>query len=181
MNRWIIFMCTLLICILTLIFLPKLMANRSSILTTSIGNVSVFNSQHTDRLSDDNLVDRLSVVAFTLPIRTVEWSKSILTMDLKVVQSDTNATEIYQNMAEAISFCFQDTSNVDRLMIRIVAENKWVNKDYLLLAADITRENWNDELTNELKGNGEKLLREQLKLNFHITETKLWQNQFQQP
>ncbi|WP_438351276.1 hypothetical protein ACP8HI_11880 [Paenibacillus sp. FA6] len=180
MNRWIVLTCTLLLCIGAIIFLPKLFAFQTSLAQLK-GNVSVFNPHSITTLSNDNLVDRLSSLPLTVPISRVEWSKSILTLDLKVVTSESTATEIYENMAEAISFCFEHTPNVDRLMLRLVAENKWLNSRHLLLAADVSRERWSSVLTEELKSNGETPLPDLLKQTFHMTETKLWQNQFQRP
>lgn len=177
MNRWILMGCTMLLCLGLILFLPKLFAFQTSSVQLK-GTVTVFNPHASTTLSDDNLVDILSSLPFTLPISQVEWKKSTLSLDLKIVTPESTITEIYENMAEAISFSFENTPNVNRLMLRLVAEDRWVNTRHLLLAADVSRQVWNTELNKELRNNGEAPLSDHLKQTFRITETKLWQNQF---
>jgi hypothetical protein len=180
MNRWIVLACTLFLCIGAMIFLPQLFTFQTSIAQLK-ENITVFKPNSSTTLSKDNLVERLHLIPFTLPISRVDWSESVLSLDLKVVKSESTAADIYWNMAEAISFSFENTPNVNRLMIRIVAENKWLNTRHLLLAADVNRQAWNSEWTQELKNMGEMMLPEHLKQTFRVTETKLWQNQFNRP
>ncbi|OAB44274.1 hypothetical protein [Paenibacillus glacialis] len=177
MNRWILIGCTMLLCIGAVIFLPKLFSFQTSYPQLK-GIVTVFDSHPSTTLSDENLVDTLHSRPFTLPISKVDWKNSTLVLDLKVVTPDSTITDIYENMAEAISFSFESTSNVNRLMLRLVAEDKWVNTRHLLLAADISRQAWNEESTHELRNNGEAPLPDHLKQTFRMTETKLWLNQF---
>ncbi len=177
MNRWIVMGCTMLMCLGAVIFLPKLFSFQTSYVQLK-GIISVFDPHASKTLSDDNLVDTLSSLPFTLPISQVEWKKTTLSLDLKVVTSDSTITDIYENMAEAISFSFERTPNVNRLLLRLVAEDKWVNTRHLLLAADVSRQAWSEEWTNELRNNGEAPLPDHLKQTFRMTETKLWLNQF---
>ncbi|MNP26288.1 hypothetical protein D3C76_1191350 [compost metagenome] len=180
MNRWVVLGCTLFLCLGTVIVLPLLFTHQTSLAQLK-GNISVFNPHSSTALSNDNLVDRLSSLPLTIPISKVEWSESILSLDLKLVASESTVADIYKNMAEAISFSFEHTPNVDRLMLRFVVENKWLNTRHLLLAADVSRLQWRSELTEELQDIGEQPLPDYLKQAFHVTETKLWQNQFHRP
>ncbi|AOZ91375.1 hypothetical protein [Paenibacillus crassostreae] len=177
MNRWVGLCCSLFLCIGVLIVLPKLFTFQPSLAQLK-GNIMVFNPHSSMVLTNDNLVDTLSSLPLTVLISRVEWSKSILSLDLKVVSSDDTVEDIYENLAEVISFSFENTTNVDRLMLRLVVENKWLNTRHLLLAADVSRPQWSTEMTQALKGNGENPLPEHLLHTFHMTETKLWRNQF---
>ncbi|MEC0089769.1 hypothetical protein [Paenibacillus macquariensis] len=177
MNRWILMGCTMLLCIGAVIFLPKLFSFQT-LIAQKKGVISVFNPHASTTLSNDNLVDTLSTVPFTLPISHVDWKTSTLSLDMKVVTSESTITDIYKNMAEAISFSFENTPNVNRLMLRIIAEDKWVNTSHLLLAADVSRQAWSEEVTNELRNHAEAPLSDHLKQTFRVTEMKLWLNQF---
>lgn len=177
MNRWILMGCTMILCIAIILFLPKLFSLQTSYAQLK-GNAPVFNPHEVITLGDDNLVDVLSSLPFTLPISQVEWKEGTLSLDLKVVKSDTSITDIYENIADAIDFCFEGTHNVNRLMLRLVGEDRWVNTHHLLLAVDVSREQWSKLWTNELRNNGVAPLPDPLKQTFHVTETKLWLNQF---
>jgi hypothetical protein len=177
MNRWILMGCTMLLCIGAVIFLPKLFSFQTSFVQFK-GVVSAFNPHASTTLTDDNLVDTLSSVPFTLPISQVEWKKSTLSLDMKVLTAESTITDIYENMAEAISFSFENTPNVNRLMLRIIAEDRWVKTRHLLLAADVSRQAWSEEATIELRNYGEEPLSDHLKETFRVTEMKLWLNQF---
>ncbi|HEY2492528.1 MAG TPA: hypothetical protein VGI33_06425, partial [Paenibacillus sp.] len=76
---------------------------------------------------------------------------------------------------------FHNTPNVDQLMLRLVAEDKWLNTRHLLLAANVSRYEWSAELTKMLQNNGERPLTDILKRTLHVNETKLWNNQFNMP
>lgn len=84
-------------------------------------------------------------------------------------------------MAQTISFAFQETSNVDQLLLRIVVMDKWLDSRRLLLAGDIRRAEWSVELQNELQSAGNLPISERLKTGFRISETELWKKQFIYP
>ncbi|QSF43202.1 hypothetical protein [Paenibacillus tianjinensis] len=132
-------------------------------------------------LANDNLVDVISKLPFTLDIDSVGWKNQILSLDLKVTGNDHEPQELYQNMALAISFAFQDTENIDQLLLRIVAEDKWLDSRRLLLAGDIRRTEWSLQLQQELQSAGNGPLPERLKNGFRISESELWRKQFIYP
>ncbi|MNL70790.1 hypothetical protein D3C87_1958450 [compost metagenome] len=84
-------------------------------------------------------------------------------------------------MALAISFAFQDMENVDQLLLRIVAEDKWLDSRRLLLAGDIRRKEWSLKLQQELQSAGNQPLPDRLKDGFRISESELWRKQFIYP
>ncbi|WP_310829328.1 hypothetical protein [Paenibacillus pedocola] len=132
-------------------------------------------------LANDNLVDVISKLPFSLDIDSVGWKNQILSLDLKVTGNDHEPQELYQNMALAVSFAFQDTENIDQLLLRIVAEDKWLDSRRLLLAGDIRRKEWSLQLQQELQWAGNGPLPDRLKKGFRISESELWRKQFIYP
>lgn len=132
-------------------------------------------------LANENLVDMISELPFSLDIDSVGWKNQVLSLDLKVTGNDHMPQELYQNMALAISFAFQDMENVDQLLLRIVAEDKWLDSRRLLLAGDIRRKEWSLQLQQELQSAGNQPLPDRLKDGFRISESELWRKQFIYP
>ncbi|MNN44556.1 hypothetical protein D3C81_1588510 [compost metagenome] len=84
-------------------------------------------------------------------------------------------------MALAVSFAFQETENVDQLLLRVVAEDKWLDSRRLLLAGDIRRGEWSLQLQQALQTSGNQPLAASLKNGFRISESELWRKQFIYP
>lgn len=132
-------------------------------------------------LGNDNLVDLLGGLPFSLLIDKAGWENHVLTLDLKVTGNDHEPQELYQNMAQAIAFAFQDTANVEQLLLRVVAEDKWLDTRRLLLAGDIRRGEWSLRLQEALQNAGNSPLPDSLKNGFRISESELWKKQFIYP
>ncbi|MNP65499.1 hypothetical protein D3C76_1610950 [compost metagenome] len=86
---------------------------------------------------------------------------------------------MYKGMAEIISFAFERTTNIDQLLLRLVAEDRWVGSKYLLLAADVRRGNWPSSALSELRNTGDNELSSELKSWFRVTESHLWKKRLQ--
>ncbi len=129
-------------------------------------------------LGNDNIVDALHELPLTLPIRRVEWNDSAMSIDLNVTAPDTKISEMYANIGEILSFSFHGTVNVNRVKLRLVAEDQWLGTKHLLLALDAKREVWDAGLMMELRRTGEAPLSEMMKQRLHVIETILWKNQF---
>ncbi|MNW14329.1 hypothetical protein D3C71_2125260 [compost metagenome] len=84
-------------------------------------------------------------------------------------------------MARVISFAFQETVNVDQLLLRIVAEDKWLDSRRLLLAGDIRRSEWSSRLQEALETAPSRPLPESVKSGLRISESELWKKQFIYP
>lgn len=145
------------------------------------GAVETFSDSRHVVLDNDNLIDVLGTLPFSLSIDSVGWENHVLSLDLKVNGNEHEPEECYQNMAQAISFAFQQTSNVDQLLLRIVVMDKWLDSRRLLLAGDIRRQEWSVDLQNELQSTGNVSLPAHLKAGFRISETELWKKQFSYP
>ncbi|MNO24859.1 hypothetical protein D3C76_146880 [compost metagenome] len=132
-------------------------------------------------LGSGNLVDLLEELPLTLSIDRAGWKGNVLTLDLKVTGNDQEPQELYQNMARVISFAFQETVNVDQLLLRIVAEDKWLDSRRLLLAGDIRRSEWSSRLQEALETAPSRPLPESVKSGLRISESELWKKQFIYP
>lgn len=140
--------------------------------------LAAFHPQSGWTLDNANIVDALDSLPLTLPIRKVEWESRVLTVDLKVATPEVSVSEIYSNIAEILTFSFDGTSNVDQILLRLVAEDKWLGTRHLLLAADVRRTEWSPELKQALGEAEEGPLADDIKARFHLTETKLWRDRF---
>lgn len=138
----------------------------------------VFAGQKPTELTNDNLVDGLSSLDLPVPIGKVDLTGGILSVDLKVTEDDFSADRIYQGIAEMLAFSFERTSNVDQLLLRLYAEDRWLGTKYLLLAADVRRNDWRTADLAELRQTGDRQLSEALRLRLKVTETQLWISRF---
>lgn len=138
---------------------------------------SVFAEQKPIALTEENLVDSLVQLDLHVRLSRAELAGSILSVDLKVNEQEFNKAELYRGMAEVISFAFERTSNVDQLLLRIVAEDRWIGSKYLLLAADVRRGGWSANALIELRDTGNYEVSPELKSWFRITESHLWKQQ----
>lgn len=145
------------------------------------GALETFIGGHSTVLDNENLVDVLGALPLSLSIDSVGWEDHVLSLDLKVSGDDLEPEEFYENMAQTISFAFQDTTNVNQLLLRIIAEDKWIGSRRLLLAGDIRRQEWSHELLNELQSVGNHPISDRLKIGFRISESELWKKQFIYP
>lgn len=159
------------------VLLPKL-ADLNSVRSADHGVTETFSGKENRVLAEDNLVDLLGSLPLKLSIDRVDWESGILSLDLKVTNNDSEPKDIYRDMARVIGFAFLDTPNVNELLLRIIAEDKWIGSRRLLLAGDIRRLEWSPELLYELDATENTLLSDRLKDGFRITESVLWRNQF---
>ncbi|MCK8486329.1 hypothetical protein M0651_03980 [Paenibacillus sp. MBLB2552] len=141
-------------------------------------STTVFAGPSPMELNDDNLVDALDPLQLPLPIAKVELNRNILSIDLKVEGDRMSTVEVYRGMAEMISFAFEHTSNIDQLLLRMMAEDRWLGTQYLLLAADVRRSEFSAEELNALRHAGSGELPEALRLRMRVTETRLWKSRF---
>lgn len=141
---------------------------------------TVFAGPYPAELTDDNLVDALDPLQLPLPIAKVDLNRGILSIDLKIEGDHVGTADVYRGMAEMISFAFEHTSNIDQLLLRLMAEDRWLGTQYLLLAADVRRSEFSAEELSALRHAGSGELPEALRLRLRMTETRLWKSRFLQ-
>ncbi|MCL6602391.1 MAG: hypothetical protein K6T94_05885 [Paenibacillus sp.] len=162
------------------IMLPKL-ADMDSILNKEHGALETFIDGRDSILDENNLVDQLGSLPLLLSIDSAGWVNNTLSLDLKITSNDPDPEDIYKDMAKAISFAFQNTINVNELLLRVIVEDKWLGSRRLLLAGDIRRTEWSHELQRELDSTGNTPLSDRIKASFRISESDLWKKQFIAP
>lgn len=140
---------------------------------------AVFTAQVPYELTEANLVDTLSQAPFNLPLSRAEWKNGTLSLDFKVLTASTSANDIYRCIADAAELSFEGSTNVNRLMLRLVAEDQWMGRRHLLLAADLQREDYAASSAAALGEWQEAILPEMLQQQFNITYTKLWRIHFE--
>ncbi|MNO63564.1 hypothetical protein D3C76_542730 [compost metagenome] len=131
------------------------------------------------QINDDNLVNEFVQLDLPVQLSKVEINGPILSVDLKVSDYNLSKAVMYKGMAEIISFAFERTTNIDQLLLRLVAEDQWVGGKYLLLAADVRRGGWPSSALTELKNTGDTELSSDLKSWFRVTESYLWKKRLQ--
>ncbi|MBP1999533.1 hypothetical protein J2Z69_000552 [Paenibacillus shirakamiensis] len=129
-------------------------------------------------LSEDNLVDAMIMLPLSLPLSKADLNDHMLSVDLKITKNNTHMSRVYLNIAALIRFAFERTSNINQLLIRVMAEDEWVGEKHLLLAADIRRDEWPELALEELEALGDQELTPEIKGWFRFTETNLWKTRF---
>ncbi|WP_157277479.1 hypothetical protein [Paenibacillus taiwanensis] len=145
-------------------------------------DVAVFTpSQSTITLDSDHIVDQLISSGYSLPIRRVQLSPDgRLSMDIKVSSSVQNANILYEELHHWMYFCFNETSNVNRLQLRIVLEDERLRKKHVLLAVDTLREEVTSERLQEIKHANGGISAETVRA-LRLTYTPLWLQKFSTP
>lgn len=155
---------------ISLYLLPQLDTNS----TMNQQDMTVFHSSKLRQISSDNLVDYLLEIPLRSQLSRVDWSHSILTIDLKIAEGNNSPNEIFEDLYRLTYFGFVGTTNVKQVLVRVLAENEPSNKNgELLLTMDARRENMSLEGLEKLKHN-ETNLEQFLNANFKLTYMKHW-------
>lgn len=176
MKRWTVFVATLLLTFGIAALLPALQQLDHS---AGRGDNSKAVLLPQTELNEYNLVDQLSGLPLTMPVAKVSWGESLLSLDLQMPDTAAPPSTVYENIAEVASYCFYGTSNVQQLLLRIVAEDPWTGKKHLLIAADIRRDEWSAEALRALRNWSGPELPEELKNQFRISDTRLWRTRYE--
>ncbi|GAA3405204.1 hypothetical protein ACFFNY_28540 [Paenibacillus hodogayensis] len=138
----------------------------------------VFRSDYAVTLSERNLVDLLVRAKLRLNVAHVEFSDSILSVDLKTKSGGMSAEAIYEDLYELSSLGFSGTKNVKQLLVRVMEQP--AGKDQtpqLLLAMDAKRTDLGGGATEAgLRGRGTK--EQYLSSHFSLTYTRKWLDQY---
>ncbi|MCM3784020.1 hypothetical protein M3231_13645 [Neobacillus mesonae] len=177
MNKKKVILMVLSISLGTVVLLATFVTLQKGVLIPQESREVLVDTEHF-KLDDHNLVDSLHELKLSAPISKVRWSNDVLTLDLKVEGGAIVPSDIYTDMASVASFSFEETANVQQLMLRVMAEDEWLGSRHMLLSADIRRSEWRPEALNMLKEWKNPELPDELKKWFHMSETNLWRKQF---
>lgn len=90
-------------------------------LAPGAADLPAFGAGQPRQLSDGNVVDLLSELMLSSQIRNVDWSQSILSVDLKLRPGET-ASGIYRDMYQIAHTALAGTTNVRQVLIRVLDE-----------------------------------------------------------
>jgi len=141
-------------------------------------NVAVFTtSPQPITINEQQLVHYLSTLPLQLRLNTVSWQAGKLELDLKVVTPPINPQIIYADINDLLCFVFIQTSNINRLQLRIVMYANIENKKHVLLAMDILRSSFGVQQLKQLQ-NTTDMIPTSLQHSWRIIYTPLWKKFF---
>ncbi|KKO52008.1 hypothetical protein [Paenibacillus sp. DMB20] len=161
--------------VILMALISSLYYNNGSLRKSS---VAAFNPADETVLSDSSLVDDLSGLPLKLHISQADWDDGTLSVDLKVTEEPVTVQTVYKDLAEMLTFSFVDKANVDQLYLRFMAVDQWTGARYLLLAANVSRGEWDPGLLEELRGMKDEPFPERMVQAYRLTQTNLWLKQF---
>ncbi|WP_430109002.1 hypothetical protein [Paenibacillus sp. B1-33] len=129
------------------------------------------------KLSSEQVVDYLSELPLQLKFSRVSWHSGKLAVDVKVAATIVHPEIIYNDMYELLRFAFMQTSNVDRLQLRVVIQDDMAKKKYVLLGMDALRAQVDAESLKLLQKSKE-IMPKQLKDAWRVIHTPHWERQF---
>lgn len=96
-------------------------------------------------LANENVVDVFIKLSFHQPIKRIDWNGSVLSVDFRQdgLQPLSNE-EILEDLFRLCQFSFNQTQNIDKLLVRIMYDQEtW------LLTMDANRSDWSFTDDNE--------------------------------
>ncbi|WP_010273866.1 hypothetical protein [Paenibacillus senegalensis] len=164
----------LTVCLMTaaIAFLLSLLPQWERINAMNEREVAAFKETLSSKLTDDNLVDKLTQVRLQLALRKVQLHDGILSIDL-AAPPNVASSRVYQDLYELVRFALGDHGNVKQLLVRIMETKDRQERDGQLLIALDARSH-DDFLPFPAKESGTSELRQYLQSSFTITYTQAW-------
>lgn len=145
----------------------------------SRSEIAVFRGAPVDHLTNMNIVDALVGVELHERLGHVEWSNSVLSLELVVPSNGGRPERWFDDVERLIGLSYQQLDNVKRLLIRIVESNG--KKNRLLAAVDVREgDAWLFGDMSELRHSDpvhDEIWRQRLRLSF----TSAWMDRFGKP
>lgn len=140
------------------------------------GEFAVLGRSAPKAVTDDNLVDFLIRLPLRLDISHVEFRQSILSLDLKI--SGTEDKEmIFRDLYEICRTGFAGTTNIQRVMIRVMDAGAEREPAQLLIALDAQSKSMPS--VDRRKENGQRAeIERYLREHFRLTYTTRWSDRF---
>ncbi|WJH34204.1 hypothetical protein N6H14_30560 [Paenibacillus sp. CC-CFT747] len=155
-------------------WLPQLDKGRTR------GELAVFRTNQLPALNEQNLVDQLGGLPLRLDIGHVQWSHSVLQVDL-LSYGTPRESDIYRDLYELTRFGLLRTSNVSQVTVRVLDQTGGGSRNGpLLMAMDARREDTGDGRAAELKPDRPDLA-EQLRKLYRISYTSRWKDKTGEP
>ncbi|WP_133305037.1 hypothetical protein [Paenibacillus pinisoli] len=145
----------------------------------SRSEVAVFRGAPVEHLTNLNVVDALVGIELHERLGHVEWSNSVLSLELVVPSNAGRPERWFDDVERLIGLSYQQLDNVKRLLIRIVESDG--KKKRLLAAVDVREgDAWLFSDMGELRNSDpvhDEIWRQRLRLSF----TSVWMDRFGKP
>jgi hypothetical protein len=137
----------------------------------------VFQPDQKARMTESNMVDALTQLPLELRIAKADFRQSVLSIDLFLPRGVIGERFVYHDLYELSRFAWSQTSNVDRVLIRILLqEGESRMERELLLAMEAKRTQ--TEPADKPQGTGTTAeIRSFLESRYHFTYTPKWKDQ----
>lgn len=142
------------------------------------GNASpVFQADGMERLTESNMVDALIGLPLELRIAKADLKQNVLSVDLFLPKGVTGEGFVYHDLFELTRFAWSKTSNVDRVLIRILLQQGEDRSGReLLVAMEAKRTQAAPGEKGPASGTASEL-RKFLESRYHFTYTPKWKDQ----
>lgn len=137
----------------------------------------VFREDRTERLTDSNMVDAFVGLPLELRIARADLNQNVLSVDLFLPKGVFAQEFVYHDLYELTRFAWSKTSNVDRVLVRVLQQNGQERTDKeLLVAMEALRSQAaaGAALTSEANAAERKAY---LEGRYRFTYTKRWKDQ----
>ncbi|WP_438445599.1 hypothetical protein [Gorillibacterium sp. sgz5001074] len=135
----------------------------------------VFQSDRTERLTETNMVDALVGLPLELRIAKADLKQNVLSVDLFLPKGVTGEGFVYHDLYELTQFAWGKTTNVERVLIRILLKTGDERAERVLLVAMEAKRT--QALPGERKPATVPELRGFLESRYHFTYTAKWKDQ----
>ncbi len=151
-------------------WLPKL----DSLSRQNAQEAAAFGTGSAKTLNDQNLVDLLVNQPLFMDIGRVEWSDSILSIDLKTKQGQADADFIYRDLYTISRLGFNGTKNVKQLLVRIMELSPNPSSSPQLLVAMEARREDTKKVLQDTQQPGIMNAEQYVSSHFRLTFTPKW-------
>lgn len=135
---------------------------------------AAFSSETARTLNEHNLVDLLVKQPLFMDIGHVEWSDSILSIDLKSKQGQADPDFIYRDLYTLSKLGLNGTKNVKQLLVRIMElPNGLAGAPQLLVAMEARREDLKKN-DGQSSSPGTQNAEQYISSHFRLTFTPKW-------
>ncbi|MFK7695685.1 hypothetical protein [Paenibacillus sp. HJGM_3] len=135
---------------------------------------AVFQTEATRTLTDRNLVDLLVRQPLFMDIGHVEWSDSILSIDLKAKHGQADPDFIYRDLYTLSKLSLNGTRNVNQLLVRIMEQPSGGGGSQQLLVAMEARREDLKKAGAASGANGTTNAEQYVSSHFRLTFTPTW-------
>lgn len=141
------------------------------------GASPVFQTDGIERLTESNMVDALIGLPLELRIAKADLKQNVLSVDLFLPKGVIGEGFVYHDLYELTRFAWGKTSNVERVLVRILQQQGAERSEReLLVAMEAKRTQSAPEHPSPAAGSTSEL-RKYLESRYHFTYTPKWKDQ----